>query len=234
MKRRDSIKNIALTSIGVSVFLESCYNVSREKITRSLTRYEYGRTKEEKLYDDKLFEQKFFSNDELLTLDKMCNLILPPNEHGSIRDAEVVQLIEFMAKDIPTYQKPLKDGLKWIDKESKIRFDKLFIDLSESNQKEIFDEIAYYDPNKNISEYSEEIQWFNLVRNLTMTGYFTSEVGIKELGYKGNTPNVWDGVPQDILDQYGLSYDTDWLAKCVDQSKRNDIAKWDDDGNLIS
>ena len=135
MKRRDSIKNIALTSIGVSVFLESCYNVSREKITRSLTRYEYGRTKEEKLYDDKLFEQKFFSNDELLTLDKMCNLILPPNEHGSIRDAEVVQLIEFMAKDIPTYQEPLKDGLKWIDKESKIRFDKLFIDLSEINQK---------------------------------------------------------------------------------------------------
>ena len=131
MKRRDSIKNIALTSIGVSVFLESCYNVSREKITRSLTRYEYGRTKEEKLYDDKLFEQKFFSNDELLTLDKMCNLMLPPNEHGSIRDAEVVQLIEFMAKDIPTYQEPLKDGLKWIDKESKIRFDKLFIDLSE-------------------------------------------------------------------------------------------------------
>jgi hypothetical protein len=164
----------------------------------------------------------------------MCNLILPPNEHGSIRDAEVVQLIEFMAKDIPTYQEPLKDGLKWIDKESKMRFDKLFIDISESNQKEIFDEIAYYDPNKNISEYSEEIQWFNLVRNLTMTGYFTSEVGIKELGYKGNTPNVWDGVPQDILDQYGLSYDTDWLAKCVDQSKRNDIAKWDDDGNLIS
>ena len=156
------------------------------------------------------------------------------NEYGSIRDAEVVQLIEFMAKDIPAYQKPLKNGLKWIDNESQIRFEKLFIDLLEENQKEIFDEIAYYDPNKNISDYSEEIQWFNLVRNLTMTGYFTSNVGIKELGYKGNTPNVWDGVPQDVLDQYDLSYDKEWIDKCIDQSKRDDIAVWDQDGNLIT
>ena len=57
---------------------------------------------------------------------------------------------------------------------------------------------------------------------------------MKELGYKGNSPNVWDGVPQEVLDDHGLSYDEEWLSKFVDQSKRLDIAKWDDDGNLIS
>ena len=129
MKRRDSIKSIALASFGASLFLESCYGVSREKITRSLTRYDYGRTPEETLYDDKLFAQKFFTNDELLTLDKLCNLILPPNEFGSIRDAEVVQLIEFMAKDIPSYQNPLRSGLVWIDQESKNRFNNIFINF---------------------------------------------------------------------------------------------------------
>ena len=67
-----------------------------------------------------------------------------------------------------------------------------------------------------------------------MTGYFTSEVGINELGYKGNIPNIWDGVPQDVLDQYGLEYDKDWLGKFVDQSKRNIIAEWDDEGNLLT
>ena len=234
MKRRDSIKTIALASFGASLFLESCYGVSREKITRFLTRYEYGRTPEEKEIDDKLFAQKFFTNDELLTLDKLCNIILPPNEFGSIRDAEVVQLIEFMAKDIPSYQEPLRNGLVWIDKECKTRFTKIFIDCKLSQQKEILDEIAYYNPNENMDDQSEPVQWFNLVRNLTMTGYFTSEVGIKELGYKGNFPNVWDGVPQDVLDQYGLEYDKEWLDKFVDQSKRNIIAEWDDDGNLIT
>ena len=163
-----------------------------------------------------------------------CNIILPPNEFGSIRDAEVVQLIEFMAKDIPSYQEPLRNGLVWIDKECKTRFTKIFIDCVLSQQKEILDEIAYYDPNENMDDQSEPVQWFNLVRNLTMTGYFTSEVGIKELGYKGNFPNVWDGVPQDVLDQYGLEYDKEWLDKFVDQSKRNIIAEWDDDGNLIT
>jgi hypothetical protein len=234
MNRRDSIKNLTFLSIGAGLLLEGCYGISREKIKRSLTRYEYGRTLEEKLYDDKLFAEKFFTNQELFTLDKICNLILPPNEFGSIRDAEVVQLIEFMAKDIPTYKEPLRNGLIWIDNESKKRFNNLFVDCEIAQQENIFDEIAYYDPNKSISDYSEPVQWFNLVRNLTMTGYFTSEVGINELGYKGNIPNIWDGVPQDVLDQYGLEYDKDWLEKFVDQSKRNIIAEWDDEGNLIT
>ena len=139
-----------------------------------------------------------------------------------------------MAKDIPSYQEPLKEGLLWIDAESKDRFNNLFVDCEVSQQKEILDEIAFYDPNKSIDDYSKPVQWFNLVRNLTMTGYFTSEVGIKELGYKGNSPNIWDGVPQDVLDQYGLEYDKDWLDKFIDQSKRNDIAEWDEEGNLIT
>ena len=183
MNRRDSIKNLTFLSIGAGLLLEGCYGISREKIKRSLTRYEYGRTPEEKLYDDKLFAEKFFTNQELFTLDKICNLILPPNEFGSIRDAEVVQLIEFMAKDIPTYKEPLRNGLIWIDKESKKRFNNILVDCEIAQQENIFDKIAYYDPNKSISDYSEPVQWFNLVRNLTMTD-ITSEVGINELGYR--------------------------------------------------
>ena len=60
MKRRESIKTIALASFGASMFLESCYGVSREKINRSLTRYEYGRTPEETLYDDQALCSKVF------------------------------------------------------------------------------------------------------------------------------------------------------------------------------
>ena len=60
------------------------------------------------------------------------------------------------------------------------------------------------------------------------------KIGIEELGYVGNSPNVWDGVPQDVLDDHGLSYDYEWITKCVDQEKRNDTAQWDEQGNLIS
>ena len=73
MNRRDSIKTITFASIGAGLLLEGCYGISSEKIKRSLTRYEYGRTPDEIAYDDKLFAQKFFTNKELSDLDTSCN-----------------------------------------------------------------------------------------------------------------------------------------------------------------
>ena len=187
-----------------------------------------------KEYDKLLFSKKCFTNNQMTLISKISNLILPPNEFGSINDAEVPELIEFMAKDIPSYETPLKEGLVALNQNSNEKFKKVFIDCDESQQKSILDLMAYPDPDLSSSEQSEEVKWFSLFRNLTMTGYYTSKVGIEELGYKGNTPNVWDGVPPDVLDQYGLSYDQDWLDKCVDQTKRNDVAEWDEQGNLIT
>jgi len=45
------------------------------------------------------------------------------------------------------------------------------------------------------------------MRGLVATGFYTSQMGIKDIGYMGNTPNDWQGVPDDVLKQYGLSYD---------------------------
>ena len=41
-----------------------------------------------------------------------------------------------------------------------------------------------------------------------MTGFFTTRAGFDFLGYVGNTPNVWNGVPDEVLKQYNLSYDS--------------------------
>jgi hypothetical protein len=45
------------------------------------------------------------------------------------------------------------------------------------------------------------------MRDLTACGFFSSKIGIEDVGYVGNRPNQWDGVPQDVLEQYGLKYD---------------------------
>jgi len=78
------------------------------------------------------------------------------------------------------------------------------------------------------------LMWLNNYSSKLYHRYFTSKMGIKDLGYKGNTPNVWDGVPDEVLKDHGMKYDKKWLAKCVDQGKRDIAAKWDDKGNLIS
>lgn len=59
------------------------------------------------------------------------------------------------------------------------------------------------------------VSFFTLMRNLTASGFYSSEMGIKDIGYKGNAPTRWNGVPDDVLKQYGLSYTDKELAECV-------------------
>ena len=114
------------------------------------------------------------------------------------------------------------------------KFGLKLLECSESQIKLLFDEISYED--KSLRDQKESVKLFATFRGMVVTGYFTSEIGIKDLDYKGNTPNVWDGVPNDVLDQYKgiVSYDKEWIDKCVDQSKRGEIAEWDEEGNLLT
>lgn len=193
------------------------------------------RTEKENEHVAELYDEQFFNEHELATMTVLCDLILPGSEEfKSASDADVVSFIEFMAKDIPEMQTDLRGGLMWLDHKSNTEFEMEFKSATEAQQKTILDEIAYYDANIPESERPFEVNFFSLVRNLTMTGFYTTKIGIEELGYKGNMPNVWDGVPDDVLKKHGVSYDPEWVAKCVDQSKRNDIAEWDENGNLIT
>ncbi len=46
--------------------------------------------------------------------------------------------------------------------------------------------------------------FFDRLSNLVATGFYTSQIGIKDIGYVGNAPGKWDGVPADVLAQYNL------------------------------
>jgi len=111
-----------------------------------------------------------------------------------------------MVSDYPGFQEPIRGGITGLDHESNTRFEKVFTSITEVEQKTISDEIAFLNPELNSSKQFQPIQFFSLIKNLMMTGYFTSDIGIDELGYVGNSPNIWDGVPQDMLDDHGLAY----------------------------
>jgi len=231
MDRRESIRSLFLGSMAGSLALESCVSAPAEDIKASVWKYQYGRTPQEAAYDEKLLSTQFFENSELNTITKLANLILPPTAEGTIEQDEVPQFIEFMAKDFPSLQTKIRGGLMWLDHHCNQHYSKVFMNCSEDQQLETLDKIAYPDPK--VKEQKQEVNFFSLMRNLVLTGYFTSEVGIKELGYQGNQPNVWDGVPSDVLKEHGFSYD-EWEDKFADPAQRNDTAVWDDDGNLIS
>ncbi|CAN5500691.1 hypothetical protein BH10BAC3_BH10BAC3_02130 [soil metagenome] len=66
------------------------------------------------------------------------------------------------------------------------------------------DEIAY--PDKAKPTMKQGVRFFSLMHNLTATVFYTTEMGWKDIGYVGNLPNKCNGVPDDVLKQYGYAY----------------------------
>lgn len=223
---------------GTGLVFNSCKTENGENINEAIAESSekyFGRTPKELERIEKLNAEQLFNEHEMETIAALSVVILPPREpHGGPIEAEVPELIEFMGKDIPEMQMTLLGGLMWIDHKSNTEYGTEFKSATLEQKKEICDQICWHDTEIPLDNQALEIQFFALMRNLTVTGYYTSKVGIADLGYKGNQPNVWDGVPQDVLDQHGVAYDPEWIAKCVDQSKRGVIAEWDDEGNLLT
>ena len=233
MDRRESMKSMLLGSLAGGLIINGCAPEEKAPGNPPAAPEAYGRTEEEKARDQKLFDAEFFNEAELTTIATLCDLILPANDnYGSATDAGVHEFIEFIVKDITTYQTPIRGGLMWLNSRANKKYGAAFVKCSASQQKALLDEIAY--PEKAAPEVAQGVEFFSTMRDLTLTGYYTSKMGIEDLGYQGNRPNVWDGIPEDVLKEHGMEYEKEWLAKCVDQSKREDIAEWDDDGNLLT
>lgn len=235
MDRRESIKSLLVGSIASGAVVTGCApgETPIEKTELLPNPGKYGRTPKEASRDLKLNESQFFTESEIDTIAILCDLILPPEDgFKSATDAEVPAFIEFIVKDLPYNQTPIRGGIMWLDNFANETFGKTFKTCSDSEQKNLLDQIAY--PNDVKPHLSQGAKFFSTLRNLTLTGFYTSQLGVEEIGYKGNAPNVWDGVPDHVLQKHGMSYEDDMLPKYVDQSKRMDLAAWDDEGNLIS
>jgi hypothetical protein len=174
---------------------------------------------EEKAYLAKMAkEDKFFNEHEMATITVLGDIIMPKDEvSGSASDAKVPEFIEFIVKDMPTHQTPLRGGLRWLDLHCYKLYEKAFVNLTAAQQITVVDSIAY--PNKAPKELAQGVSFFNLMRDLVTTGFYTTEIGIKDLGYVGNAPNQWNGVPDEVLKQYKLAYTEKELKECLSFDK---------------
>lgn len=202
MNRRDSIKALGLTALSTTMLVSAC-KPSGEKEDVASVGKEAGREQWETERDNKLKADTFFNKHEMATITILANIIIPKdNVSGSASDAKVPEFIEFIVKDMPDHQLPMRGGLKWLDLHCFNRYEKSFVESSVSQQISIIDEIAY--PKKAKPEMQAGVAFFNKMRSLTTSGFYTTEIGIKDIGYVGNVPNEWAGIPVDVLKQYGM------------------------------
>jgi len=218
MDRRKSIKLMAWSTIGTGVLIDACKNSDKkttvEKAAKGDPFVEINRMPEELDAYKKTIADKFFTAHEMQTIGVLSDIIIPKDQvSGSATDAKVPDFIEFIVKDKPDFQTPMRGGLRWLDIESNKRFNNAFKDCTPSQRIQIVDDIAY--PLKAKPEMKQGVAFFNLMRNLTATGFYTSEIGVRDVGYMGNNPNQWNGVPADVLKQYGLAYTEKELKECI-------------------
>lgn len=206
MKRRDSLKALTLSSLGIAALNPQVAMAEQRELDTQFPpetpiKIPGGRQKEEAIHDAKLMKEKFFTVAELATIKVLCDIIIPADaKSGSASQAGVPAFIEFIAKDMPQNQTPLRGGLKWLDNESNKRFKKIFTLCTKDQQIQIVDDIAY--PQQAKPMYSQGVAFFTMMRNLTASGFYTTRIGIDDIGYVGNTPNVWEGPPADVIKQY--------------------------------
>lgn len=217
MDRRESLKLIAWSTISTSLIVEACKTKDEPEVKKGEEQTPattLDRMKEEKEADEKIASGQFFNPHEMATIAVLADIIIPKDEvSGSATDAKVPDFIEFMVKDKPELQTPMRGGLRWLDMQMVKQYQNAFKDCSAQQQIAMVDAIAY--PQKAAPEMKQGVNFFNLMRNLTASGFYTSEMGIKDVGYAGNKPNQWNGVPDDVLKQYKLAYTEKELKECI-------------------
>lgn len=153
------------------------------------------------------FAPEFFTPHEWRTVRLLVDLVIPSDHRsGSATDAGVPEFMDFMMGDRPQYQDRMRDGLAWMDEQAESRFGAVFVDAAPAQRTAILDDIAW--PDRAPDGMEDGVRFFNFFRDLTSSGFWSSRMGVEDLGYTGNTVvPVWNGCPPAALRKLGVSYE---------------------------
>jgi gluconate 2-dehydrogenase gamma chain len=168
---------------------------------------------------------KFFNPQEWKTVRVLVDMIIPADERsGSATDAGVPEFMDYLMND-PTdtdlqrekRQTAMRGGLAWINSVCERRFGHGFADSSEAERTAVLDEIAFTkDEREEEAEMREPrdlrvvvqhgASFFNSFRDLTASGFWSSKMGVDDIGYVGNrfVPE-WKDPPPEVLARLGLT-----------------------------
>ncbi len=228
MDRREHLKLLLAGGAGAGLLFASGCSTEDQQISRDIIAqhgFNYGRTAAETRRDASLMAETFFTESEFEVVQILSDIIIPADEEsGGALEAEVPDFIEFMMKDMPEMQLVTRGGIMWLNSQCNSMFGRSFTECSDEQQLEIIEKIAW--PDNAAPDMQYGVRFFNRMRDLTVTGFFTSQIGVSYLDYRGNRPGFWNGVPQEVLDRHNLQYDEKTLNESIKEDDRNNIADW--------
>ena len=150
------------------------------------------------------YKPKCFTAHEYGTLRRLAELIVPPDEHAKgALDAGAPEFIDLLASGNAELASIYTGGLGWLDEQMKHRYAAAFLDAQPAQQTAMLDLIAYRKNESAHPELGPGIRFFNWVRNMVVDAYYTSKVGMDDLGFMGNGVVATFSVPEEAI-QYAL------------------------------
>jgi gluconate 2-dehydrogenase gamma chain len=156
------------------------------------------------------YQHQLFSDHEYETVRELVDWIIPADERsGSATDAGVPEFVDFTLTDEKLRnrdeaQRAFRGGLAWVDYECLERYDTPFIECTETQQQELIEAIAW--PEAAEPDMKPGVEFFNSLRDLTASGFFSSKMGMEDLTYQGNQYVAeWTGCPDEVLQHIGVS-----------------------------
>ena len=194
LSRREMLKRTGLTAAGAGF-------VPASALAQQAPAQEHQHKAQAEPRPSGPYERKYFNEHEFKTLQALSDWIIPPDEksQGGVAGG-TAELIDLMAGSDEELQISFSGGLGWLDSQMRRRVGKAFTAATKHEQRQILDLIAY---RKNDSaELGPGIEFFSLMREWTVDAFYTSKVGIEDVGYGGNDAlSEYHGCGEDVVKQ---------------------------------
>ena len=125
------------------------------------------------------YRPQFFSDPEYAMVERLAEIIIPSDVTPGAKEAGVAEFIDFMVWSDPEVQYPLRMGLAWLNAHSERTVGKKFLEISPDQQTSLLEPLGYKE--KARPGEGDGRKFFTLMREFTVTGFYTSEIGFKEL-----------------------------------------------------
>lgn len=183
--RRELLGNIAVAVMAGTLPLEAAQHVHRLAAADSVASGAY--------------KPKAFTEHEYLTLEKLADWIVPADDHSpGATEAGAPAFIDLLASQNAELAAIYTGGIAWLDRQMERRYGHDFVGSQAGQQSAMLDLIAY---RKNeTAELAPGIRFFDWARRMVVDAFYTSPMGVKDVGYMGNTAVAKFEVPREVLD----------------------------------
>lgn len=129
------------------------------------------------------YQPAFFTAQEYALVKRLNDIIIPSDETPGAREAGVAEFIDLMTSRDAELQRKFRAGLIWLDRHSSALYRKPFLQLAADQQTAILEPLAYKKKSRPGEESGRE--FFAAIREYTIMGFYTSEIGLRELDFPG-------------------------------------------------